>query len=98
MIEEHFHGYFGSAFEEDVEGLEQIKEESEMYFKEGCTGGHSSYYCKLAWDEKRLKSDADFAVFDLLYEIDLENGADRTKILNGLCLLGAFGAVKVRAN
>ena len=52
----------------------------------------------MTWDEERLKCDADWALFDLLFQIDLENGADRTKILNSLCLLGAFGAVKVRAN
>ena len=98
IIEEYFRGYFGSAFEEDVEGLEKIKLESALYFKEVFFGGYSSYYCMKAWDEKSLKNDADLAVFDLLYEIDLENGADRTKILVSLCRQGAFGAVKVRAN
>ena len=83
---------------QEVKGLEEIKEESELYFKERCIGGYSSHYCKVAWNEKSLKNDADLAVFDLLYEIDLENGADRTKILGSLCLDGAFGAVKVRAN
>ena len=98
MIEDYFRGYFGSAFEEEVEGLEEIKNESELYFKEGTVRGYSSYYCLEAWDEKSLKNDADLVVFDLLYEIDLENGADRTNILSSLCLYGAFGAVKVRAN
>ena len=98
MIEEYFRGYFGSAFEEDVEGLEHVKLESIVYFEEGKIGGYSSYYCKAACDEKSLKNDADLAVFDLLYEIDVENGADRTQILSSLCFDGAFGAVKVRAN
>ena len=52
----------------------------------------------MAWDEERLKNDADLEIFDLLFKIDLENGADRTSILNYLCNYGAFGAVKVRAN
>ena len=69
-----------------------------MYFKEGNVGGYSSWYCKAAWDEERLKNDADLAVFDLLFKIDVENGADTTKILDSLCFYGAFGAVKVRAN
>ena len=55
-------------------------------------------YCIDAWEEEKLKNDADSAVFDLLLEIDVENGADTTKILNSLCFFGAFGAVKVRAN
>ena len=69
-----------------------------MYFKEGYVGGYSGFYSKVAWNKKSLKNDADLALFDLLYEIDLENGADRTKILDSLCFYGAFGAVKVRAN
>ena len=99
MIEDFFLEYFGSSFEkEKVEGLEEIKYESGMYFKEENNGGYSGYYCQKAWNEERLKNDADLAVFDLLFQIDLENGADRTNILDSLCFYGAFGAVKVRAN
>ena len=99
MIEEFFREYFGSDFDEKkVDVLEDIIYESELYFKEGDVGGFSSYYCQMAWDEKRFKNDADLAVFDLLFETDVDNGADTTKILNSLCLAGAFGAVKVRAN
>ena len=76
----------------------EIKYESETYFKEMKVGGYSSFYCKLALDENRLKNDADLDLFELLFQIDLENGADRTKVLNILCHFGAFGAVKVRAN
>ena len=78
--------------------LEGIKVESGMIFKEGYPGGYSIIYCCAAWDEERLKSEADLAVFDLLFKIDIKNGADRTKILGRLCGFGAFGAVKVRAN
>ena len=91
--------YFGSGFEkEKIEGLEEIKLESELYLKENKAGGYSSWYCNMAWDEERLKCDADLALFDLLFQIDLKNGADRTKILSSLCNYGAFGVVKVRAN
>ena len=99
MSQDFFIKYFGSGFEtEQVNGLEEIKLESVLYFKEGYAGGYSSFYCSVAWDEERLKNDADLAVYDLLFQIDLENGADTTKILNSLCLNGAFGAVKVGAN
>ena len=99
MIKEFFREYFGTAFDEKKVGvLEGIKIEGLMYFKEGKVGGYSSCYCKMAWDKKRLKCDADLSVFDLLLEIDVKNGADTTKILNNLCKGGAFGAAKVRAN
>ena len=78
--------------------MESITFESGTYFKAGTDGGYSSYYCMMAWDEESLKNDADLEIFNLLFEIDLENGADRTKILDSNCFNGAFEAVKVRAN
>ena len=99
MIEDFFRKYFGNSFDEKKVGvLEGIKFEGRIYFKEEKVGGYSSFYCKVAWDEHGLKNDADLAVFDLLFKIDVENGANKTKILDSLCLYGAFGAVKVRAN
>ena len=85
-------------YKENAGVLEGMKYESELYFKEGTVGGYSSFYCVATWDEYGLKNEADLALFDLLLEIDVKNGADTTKILNNLCKGGAFGAAKVRAN
>ena len=77
--------------------LDGIKYETKLYFdQEDTVGGYSSLYCKKAWDEKRLTCDADLALFELLFQIDVENGAETTRILDNLCLLGAFAAVEVR--
>ena len=97
LIHDFFKEYFGSDFdEEQAVTLEGIKFEGVIYSSK--VGGYSTFYCQMALAKGRLKNDADLAVFDLLFKIDLENGADSTKILNQLCCFGAFGAVKVRAN
>ena len=96
MIEDFFLQYFGSDFDMQKIGvLEGIIYESETYFKESKIGAYSSMYCKMAWNEESLTNDADMLVFDILYRIDVENGADTTKILDSTCFNGAFGAVKV---
>ena len=76
--------------------LKGIKTEGERYFKYNL--GYSCCYCIMAWNENKLKNEADLALFDLLLEIDVKNGADTTTILKNICLVGAFGAVKVRPN
>ena len=103
LIKDFYRKHFGTRFDQlkasaNADLLNAITSEGELYFKEGNVGGYSSMYCKLAWDENRLKCEADFELFDLLFQIDVENGADRTKILDNLCLNGAFGAVKVNRN
>ena len=69
--------------------------EIDIYLKDGYVGGWSSYYCKQTWNDSTLKNEADFEIFELLFEIDIQNGADTSKIVRNLCLYGAFEAVKV---
>ena len=69
--------------------------EIELYLEDGHFGGWSSYYCSKTWNEETLKNDADLETFDLLSKIDIQNGADPSKIVYILCLNGAFEAVKV---
>ena len=112
MIKDFFLEYFENDFDKKKVGvlesgvgkgtvlpwLKYIQIESEIYFKEGVFGGYSSCYCVGAWNEEKLKNEADLTLFELLFEIDVENGADTTKILHTICLVGAFEAVKVRKN
>ena len=70
--------------------------EIETYFKDGKVGGWSSWYCKKTWNDSTLENDADLEIFDLLFKIDIKNGADASKIVWNLCFNGAFEAVKVR--
>ena len=67
-----------------------------MYFEDGQVGGWSSFYCSETWNDSSLENDADFEIFDLLLKIDIQNGADTSKIVLFLCGYGAFEAVKVR--
>ena len=102
--EHFFRRHFGSHFEkfsnlyEKIDELQGMRAENDIYFNEKGPGGYSSLYCSVAWDDESLQNDADLAIFNLLFEIDLENDAETTIILNNLCIIGAFGAVKVRAN
>ena len=73
-----------------------IYNEIELYFKDGKVGGWSSWYCKMTWNDSTLENEADLEIFDLLFEIDIKNGADTSKIVDTLCSTGAFEAVKVR--
>ena len=89
--------YFGASFDEEVSVKWKIVIwEIELYFKDGCVGGWSSCYCNLTWNASTLKNVADLEIFDLLLKIDLQNGADTSKIVDSLCKAGAFEAVKVR--
>ena len=67
-------------------------------FKNDQSGGYSGAYCASTWNDSTLKNDADLEVFDLLFEIDIKNGADPSKLVNNLCNRGAFEAVKVGQN
>ena len=89
--------YYGASYdEEDSEKWEAVIYEIETYFKDGKVGGWSSFYCKATWNDETLENEADLAIFDLLLEIDIKNGADTSKIVDSLCLNGAFEAVKVK--
>ena len=100
-MEENFENfltnYFGPGYGEEISGKwESVFVEQRLYFEDGAVGGWSSYYCKTTWNESTLENDADLEIFDLLFEIDIKNGADESKIVGSLCQFGAFEAVKVR--
>ena len=96
-FESFLSNYFGASYDEEVsEKWEAVTYEIETYFKDGKIGGWSSYYCKATWNDETLENEADFEIFDLLFKIDIKNGADTSKIVDSLCLDGAFEAVKVR--
>ena len=89
--------YFGASYDEKVsKKWKDIFSELEMYLKDGHVGGWSSFYCKMNWNDSTLENDADLEIFDLLLKIDIQNVADASKIVLGLCIHGAFEAVKVR--
>ena len=89
--------YFGDDYDERLLGdFTGILVELEMYFKDGHVGGWSSAYCKMTWNDETLENEAELDIFHLLFEIDIKNGADTSKIVDRLCLNGAFEAVKVR--
>ena len=91
--------YFGASYDEEVsEKWEAVTYEIETYFDHDCVGGWSSAYCLLTWNDSTLENDADLEIFDLLLKIDIQNRADLSKIVLGLCNYGAFEAVKVRRN
>ena len=89
--------YFGAGYDgEDSEKWEDVIYEIETYFKDGKVGGWSSFYCKMTWNDSTLENEADLEIFDLLFKIDIKNGADPSNIVNSFCLYGAFEAVEVR--
>ena len=89
--------YFGDRYDGRLnEQFEAVIIEIEIYFKDGQIGGWSSYYCKETWNDSTLENEADLEIFDLLLKIDIQNGADTSKIVRSLCRNGAFEAVKVR--
>ena len=101
MLKERFESflsnYFGANYDPLVSGEWVIIEaEIEIYFKDGYAGGWSSYYCSATWNDFTLENEADLEIFDLLFKIDIKNGADASKIVWSLCFSGAFEAVKVR--
>ena len=89
--------FFGEDYDEKLdEQWKAIIAEIDMYFKDGEVGGWSSGYCMKTWKDETLQNEADLEIFDLLLKIDVQNGADTSKIVRSLCYNGAFAAVKVR--
>ena len=100
-FKEKFEDYLLNYFAENYDGRlfkkwAAIINEIEAYFKDYKVGGWSSWYCKVTWNDETLENDADLEIFDLLFKIDIRNGADASKIVWSLCYVGAFEAVKVR--
>ena len=100
-MEENFESflsnYYGASYDEELsEKWEAVIIEIRLYFEDGNVGGWSSFYCAVTWNDSTLENEADFEIFDLLFEIDTKNGADTSKIVRSLCRNGAFEAVKVR--
>ena len=100
-FKEKFENYLLNYFGENYDGrifkkCAAVIFEIDIYFKDGYVGGWSSCYCKATWNDSTLKNDANLEIFDLLLKIDIENGADTSKIVESLCSNCAFEAVKVR--
>ena len=88
--------YFGDSYDENVYGKwKKIIWEIYRYCRDGHFGGWCSYYCSETWNDETLENDADFEIFDLLLKMDIQNGADTSKIVHSLCKYSAFEAVKV---
>ena len=92
--------FLSTYFEDDYDGkllgdCAGILFESQLYFKDFKVGGWSSVYCELTWNDETLENEADLEIFDLLFKIDIQNGADTSKIVLYLCQCAAFEAVKV---
>ena len=99
-LEENFESFLSNYFDasydqKETKKLRDIIREIKRYFKDGSVGGWSSLYCKVTWNDQTLENDADFEIFDILLKIDIQNGADQSKIVNSLCNYGAFETVKV---
>ena len=89
--------YFGNSYDEKVsDKWRDIIWEIQRYFEDRFQGGWSSYYCQMTWNDSTLENEADLDIFDLFLKIDIQNGADTSKIVHSLCKEGAFEAVKVR--
>ena len=73
--------YFGENYDGRLSEKWEVFQETVMYFKDGTVGGYSSYYCALTWKDETLENEADFEIFDLLFKIDIKNGADTSKIV-----------------
>ena len=96
-FESFLSNYFCANYDEqDSEKWTDVLNEIKIYFKDGYIAGWSSFYCKKTWNDSTLENDADLEIFDLLFKIDINNGADASKIVYNLCGYGAFEAVKVR--
>ena len=99
-IKEAFQKFLSDSFGDHYDGrlseqLVAVIIEIDIYFKDG-VGGWSNLYCKATWNNRTLENEADLEIFDLLFKIDIKNGADPSKIVLSLCRNGAFEAVKVR--
>ena len=100
-MEENFENflstYFGASYDEEVsEKWATVIFEQRLYFEDLHYGGWSSYYCSVTWNDSTLENEADLEIFDLLLKIDIQNGADISKIVYYLCFYCAFEAIKVR--
>ena len=94
-IVEGFKTFLSTYFEGDYD--EKLLDDCPgIFVDDGHVGGWSSLYCHKTWNDLTLENDADLEIFDLLLNIDIKNGADTSKIVHRLCLVGAFEAVKVR--
>ena len=88
---------FGASYDEEVsDKWKAVIIEIRLYFQDGFHGGWSSFYCSETWNDETLENEADLEIFDLLFEIDIKNGADTSKIVQNFCFNGAFETVKVR--
>ena len=92
----YFDDYFNYFDGRTTGQLKAVINEIVMYFKDGRIGGWSSFYCKVTWNDSTLKNDADLEIFNLLFKIDIRNGADTSKIVFYLCHDGGYEAIKVR--
>ena len=89
--------YFGDTYiEKDFEMFKNAIKDTVLFFKDDSIGGWSNLYCKRTWNDMTLKNDADLEIFDLLFKIDLMNGAKPSTIIFWLCYYGAFEILKVR--
>ena len=94
-FESFLSNYFGANYDKkNSEEREDAIITIQFYFKN--SNVWSSLYCSMTWNDSTLENDADLEVFDLLLKIDIQNGADTSKIVLFLCGYGAFEAVKVR--
>ena len=105
-FESFLSSYFGTTYDKKVwKKWKAVISEIELYFKDDQLGGWSSYYCEKTWNDSTLENEADLEIFEILFKIDIRNGADTSKIVWNLCYSGpyvfdimvhAFEAVKVR--
>ena len=96
-FENFLSNYFGASYNaENSKKWENVMREIKRYFKDESVGGWSSYYCKKTWNASTLKNDAHLEIFGFLLKIDIQNGADTSKIAKSLCKNNAVKAVEVR--
>ena len=82
-LEDFLSNYFCASYDEDVsEKWLAVIYEIKTYFDDGFVGGWSSFYCYKPWNDETLENEADLEIFDLLSQIDIQNGADASKIVD----------------
>ena len=70
--------------------------ETKLYFKDSYSGGYSTGYLRFTWKEIDLKCEADSTLFREIFEMDIRNGAEPTKLLLYVCLYGGWSILKVK--
>ena len=71
--------------------------ETELYFKDGHVGGYSTDYLEEKWNKVDLKCQADSCLFREIFEMDIRNGADPTKLFYfTVCFNGGWSVLKVK--